>query len=112
MLILIQTSSYGHCYRQEVDGPAGWVGMVVLQSVMKACPQPRGQFWARAEPRAEPTVISSQAELQSSICTCLAWILVKSHRWDGEAEVASQAGKGSVAKGLAPDGINLSQAVF
>lgn len=37
-------------------------------------------------------------------------VLVKSHQWDWEAEVASQAGKGSVAIGFAPVGMNLSQA--
>ena len=71
-----------------------------------------GGFWAGAEPRAEPTVTSSWAELQGCISACLARGLVKSHQWDGEVEVALQAGKGSIAKGFAPARVNLSQAAF
>lgn len=68
--------------------------------------------WARADPRAEPMITSSRAELQGSISACLAQGLVRSHWWDGEAEVTLQAGKGSIIKGLALVGIHLSQAAF
>lgn len=109
--MLTQTSLYGHCCRQEVDGPTGWVKTLVLQS-NKSLPMAMGCFWTRAQPRAKPTVNSSQPELQGCISACLARDSVKSHRWDEEVEVASQDGKGSIAKGSAPAGINLSQAAF
>lgn len=69
-----------------------------------------GGFWTRAEPRAEPMIISSQAERQGSISACLLGKMLSVGLGVGGGITSWQ--KGSLAQGIAPAGQNLSQDTF
>lgn len=69
-----------------------------------------GGFWTRAEPRAEPTIISSQVELQGSISAC--WFDRLLSVGLGVRGGIPCWKKGSFTQGIAPTGQNLSQDAF
>lgn len=67
-------------------------------------------FWTRAEPRSEPTIISSQVEFQGSISACLFGKMLAVGLGVGGGITSWQ--KGSFTPGIAPAGKSLSQDAF